>query len=340
MAFALQTSLFLASVVSTVPFLTGYQTATVSDAQGNQLGTAFVARYVLVDEDQLSRDQRPQLRDLLERVKHGYGDSDFRGLALLAKEYLELAPLGGCAEIVLRLQHFTGVRYRVCSSPHQDVVRLFEDLSTSHRVFWLETTPDPDLQEKASAIMTALMVKLDEADGDPERVAELQAELRSKLAEVSEEAGPGRSPYNVHEYEVGGAWEEVMVSDPGQVEEILSKALVGSSSDFSSRLAQLLCVLRGVRNGASSDLAGVFASHHPLVLGTVDLDSELLGISCRAGDYSLHVVAGSVGPLPFQFLPVSEQIAEDYCADGKWEPPQVKLSFDKRVERMRSGRGW
>jgi len=335
--FALHTSLLLAAATSAVPFLVSYQAATLSDAQGNELGRIFMANYISVYEEGLPQDQRPQLRDLLERVEHRYGDSDSQGRAVLAREYLALASLdrfGRCDEIVLQLQHFTGLRYRVCSSPHQDVVRLVEDLTTPQRVYWLATTPDLEMQEKVNAVITSYMTKFDEAIGDPARAEELGAAMRSEIEAITEEASPGGSPYMVHEYEVGGGWEEVEVSDPAQEEEILLKLLAASSPDFSSRLARLLCLIRGLQDGAYPELSHF--SFAPMVFSWVDLDSERLRLSCRPEDLKVQVVGGSF----IRFLPVDEAIAESCCAGGKWDPPEVNLSFEKRVERLRSGRGW
>jgi len=335
--FALQTPLLLAAAVSTVPFLVTYQAATLTDAQGNELGRIFMASYISVYEEGLPRDQRPQLRDLLERVKHQYGDSDGRGRAVLAREYLELSMdhFGRCDEIVLQLQHFTGLRYRICTSPPGDVVRLVEDLTTPQRVFWLATTPDPEVQEKANAIITSYMAKFDEAFGDPARIEELGAAMRSEIEAITEEASPGGSPYMVHEYEVGGGWEEVEVSDPAQEEEILSKFLAVSSPDFSSRLTRFLCFLRGIQDGAYPEVSRLFSSA-PMMFSWADIDSERLPLSCRPEELKVHVVGGSF----IRFLAVEKAIAKNYCAGGKWDPPRVNLSFEKRVERLRSGRGW
>jgi hypothetical protein len=184
------------------------------------------------------------------------------------------------------------------------------------------------------------MPRFDEAFGDPAKVAELQAAIRSELESLSEEAGPGRSPFSVLEYEVGGGWEEVEVSDPDQEVEILSKLLAATSPEFSSRLARLLCLLKGLQDGAYPELASVFASYYPLVFGTIDLDLGRLPLACSPDDQTVNVMSGSIGSLPFQFLPVPEEVAKEYCAGGKWDPPQVNLSFEKRVERLQSGRGW
>lgn len=336
--FALQAPLLLAAAMSTVPFLVSYQAATLTDAQGDEHGRIFIASYISVYEEGLPRDQRPQLRDLLERVKHRYGDSDGRGRAVLEREYLELASLdrfGRCDEIVLQLQHFTGLRFRICTSPQGDVVRLVEDLTTPQRVFWLATTPDPELQELVNAVVASYMAKFDEAFGDPARAEELGAEMRSEIEAIIEEAGPGRSPYTVHEYEVGGGWEEVEVSDSAQEEEILSKLLAASSPDFASRLTRFLCFLRGIQGGAYPEISRRISSA-PMMFSWVDLDSERLPLSCRPEALTVQVAGGSFS----RFLPVDETIAKNYCAGGRWDPPRVNLSFEKRVERLRSGRGW
>ncbi len=337
-------SSMLAAAVSTVPFLVGYQAAEITDAQGNVVGKVFLARYTQVYEAGLPRDERASFRDLLERVEQRYGDSGLRGRAILGKEYLELASLdrfGECAEIVLRLEHYTGVRYRVCDSPHQDLVRLVEDLTTPERVFWLITTLDPEAQERVGAIVKAALTELEEAAEDPERIAELQAETLSKIEQISEELGPEGTAYNVHGFEVNGGWEEASPSDPGEVEEILAKLWAGGSPEFSSRLAYLVCFLQGLREGKYPEVDGAFSSYYPVVLDDFDLDPDRLPFSCQLHSQQLHVVSGSVlGPLLFQFLPVPDSVAEEFCADEKWDPPEVGWSFDKRVERLRRGKGW
>lgn len=336
-------SLMLAGAVSTVPYLVSYQGATISDAQGDALGEVLLGTYTQVDEAGSPRERQMNFRNLLERVQHQYGESDLRERAMLVKEFLELlAPPSRyvrCGEVVLRLELYSGVRYRVCVSPDMDIVRLVEDLTTPERISWLVTVPDPEKTERARAALEPFLTKLTEAADDLERLKEAEAEIRRKIDQMREEFGPEETGYMVHELEVNGAWEEFSRSGPGQAEEALTRLWSGISPEVSSRFALLFCFLEGLREGEYPQLTGSTAANFgALVLDDLDLDPERLPFSCQQ---KLHLTSGAdSGPLPGQFLPLPDSLAEKFYPNEKWDPPKVGLSFEGRVKRLQSGKGW
>lgn len=62
------------------------------------------------------------------------------------------------------------------------------------------------------------------------------------------------------------------------------------------------------------------------MLDDLELDPDRLPFSCDFQTRKLHVAKSPFGLLPGLFLPVPDSIAEEFCADGKWDPPDPGLS--------------
>ncbi len=339
-------SLMLATMLNTVPFLVQYQELTLTGPGGEPSGKVLLVLYIQAHEEGLDEERRPGFRDLLQRIEHRYGHGDRHKDAALEVEYLDYASLsrfGQCGEMLFQLEHFEGLRYRVCLSPDGSIVRVVEDLTTPERIFWLATAPDAEALALIHAALDPLLEKLGKANaaGDPEaakRVEEALGEQTEILREQLEHEGRTQ----VHRLEVNGLWEEFPYR-PGAVEKMLARFWPEVSPEFSARCALLFRFLRGLEHrefqGLCEDRACV-ASEPFFIPLELDLSSGELPFSLESDHETLQVtVVSALGPSQ-AFLALPDALAKEYYPRGKWDPPEMGLSFDERVVRLERGKGW
>ncbi len=322
---------------ATLPFLVQYQHLTLGGA-GDGVEVLLVT-YRQVTASELRPAERSRLTGILQRVATRWHEAGAAGRAGLVREYLDVAVAArtpSCAEALFRWPDGEGLRYRTCSSPRGDAVRLLEDMTLPDRLLWLELAGDAEAMEQLGAL-------LEKALAPPERGAPRRAggSARERLLTWVRGLEPEELP-PVY-VEANGSWREVE-QESGAVAEAMAALWSELSPGFAARATLAFRFLRFLGSDAAREIRDAGrggGTTFPFTYSGLDLDRLLAAIERTEGETArlrASVKAWS-GTVP-GFEPLPEELAARFYPGGRWAPPEPGRSFSERVDRLERGRGW